>query len=263
MAVSAKSNSKTLKHAPILEAIFEMRWELPQIPNTQVRRDPAYPLLYGRLYDRFKKDYAIAEDLPSVQVHPDANPYVVRHRMRKAADEWPIAQVGPGIITINESKGYSWDSFRHEIVRIFEAFTDFYPASTFPLNILKTELRFINGVEVDAQEGFLNIFKDKLHTRIELPDGLFLKNKVQPKPEGLTLNAGFKIDQPPGHAMIGIGSGAAEDKPAIIQQMLFQSIGENAPQDLGSLDPWLDSMHGIALNWFETLFAGELLKKFS
>lgn len=263
MAVRAKSSSRTLKQAPILEAIFEMRWELPQIPNTQVRRDPAYPLLYGRLYDRFKKEYPLAEDLPSVQVHPDANPYVVRHRMRKSAEEWPIAQVGPGIITINESKSYSWDSFRHEIVRIFEAFTDFYPASTFPLNILKTELRFINAVEVDAGEGFLKVFQDKLHTRVELPEGLFVKNKVNPNPEGLTLNAGFKIDQPAGHAMISIGSGAAEGKPALIQQMVFQSGGESAPQDLGSLDPWLDSMHSIALTWFETIFAGELFKKFS
>lgn len=264
MTISAKSSSsRTLKKAPILEAIFEMRWELPQIPNTQTRRDPAYPLLYGRMYDRFKKEYTVTEDLPSVQVHPDASPYVVRHRMRKSANEWPIAQIGPGIITVNEGKDYSWDSFRHEIVRIFEAFTDFYPASTFELNILKTELRFINGVEVEPGENPLKFFEEKLHTRVEFPSDLLTKNKMNSKPEGLTLNAGFQIEEPVGSAMIGIGSGSTEDKPAVIQQMLFHSVGENAPQDLGSLDPWLDSMHAIAKNWFETLFEGELLKKFS
>ena len=82
---------------------------LAPVPNTQVRRDPAYPLLYGRLYDRFKKDYAVVEDLPSVQAHPDASPYIVRHRMRKAAEKWPLVQVGPGVITVNEGKDYSWD----------------------------------------------------------------------------------------------------------------------------------------------------------
>lgn len=257
------ARSTVLKKAPILEAIFEMRWEMPQIPNTQTRRDPAYPLLYGRMYDRFKKEYTLAEDLPSVQVHSDASPFVVRHRIRKSANEWPVAQIGPGILTVNEAKGYSWDRFRHEIVRIFEAFTDFYPASTFPLNILKTELRFINAVEVEAGENPLKFFEEKLHTRLELDPNLYTKNKIKPYPEGLTLSAGFQIEEPVGNAMLGLGSGSSEDKPAVIQQMFFQSLGENAPQDLGALDPWLDSMHTIAKNWFETLFHGKLLQKFT
>lgn len=263
MTLSAKDKSLTLKKAPILEAIFDMQWEIPQIPNTQARRDPSYPLLYGRLYDRFKKEYTVTEDLPSVQVHPDASPYVVRHRMRKAANEWPIAQIGPGILTVNEGKNYSWDQFRHEIVRIFEAFTDFYPASTFPLNILKMELRFVNGIEIEVGENLLHFFDEKLHTRIDLPSGLFAKNQVRSKPEGMTLNVGFQTHQPVGNAMLAIGSGSMEDKPAMIQQMLFQSLGENAPQDLGTLDPWLDSMHAIAKNWFKTLYEGSLLQKFA
>lgn len=254
---------KILKNAPILEAIFEMRWELPQIPNTQVRRDPAYPLLYGRMFDRFKKEYTVTEDLPSVQVHPDQSPYVVRHRMCKKKNEWPLVQIGPGIITVNESKGYCWDQFRHEIVRIFEAFTDFYPASTFELNILKTELRFVNGVEIKEGEDPAKFFQEKMNIRVELAPNLFKKNKMKETLQGLTLNAGFLIEEPVGQAFLGLGSGAMDDKPAIIQQMLFQSVGESAPQDLGSLDPWLDSMHTVAKNWFEALFGGELLAKFS
>jgi len=264
MAASTKNPSRTLKKAPLLEAIFEMRWELAQIPNTQVRRDPAYPLLYGRLYDRFKKEYTVAEDLPSVQMHPDASPYVVRHRMRKSATEWPVVQIGPGILSVHQAKnGYSWEKFRDEIVRIFEGFTDFYPASTFELNILKTELRFLNGIEIEADDLLQEFFAEKLNTRVQLPQGLFGATKVQSRPEGLSLNASFQIDKPFGQAMVGIGSGAMEEKRAVLQQMMFQSVGENAPQDLGALDPWLDAMHGISKQWFETLFAGELIKTFA
>jgi uncharacterized protein (TIGR04255 family) len=218
--------------------------------------------MYGRLYDRFKKDYALVEDLPSVQAHPDATPYVARHRMRKAADKWPLLQVGPGVITINEGKEYSWDKFRDEIVRIFEAFTDFYPASTFPLNIVKTELRFINGIEMSDTENPLHFLTEKLHTKIELDQALFAPNHILPQPEGLTVNMGFNIQDPVGKAMLGIGSGEVMDKPAMLQQMLFSSQGETAPQDLGALDPWLDSMHKIAKNWLETLCRGEVMKKF-
>jgi len=262
MSATMKVKPLVLTKPPILEAIFEMRWELAPVPNSQVRRDPAYPLLYGRLYDRFKKDYAIVEDLPSVQAHPDASPYVVRHRMRKAADKWPLVQVGPGVITINEGKEYSWDKFREEIVRIFEAFTDFYPASTFPLNVVKTELRFINGIEMGDNENPLQFLAEKLHTKVELDPALFTQNKITPAPEGVTFNAGFNIQQPIGKAMLGIGSGEIMDKPAMLQQMLLHSVGESAPQDLGSLDPWLDSMHRIAKNWFETLCRGEVMKRF-
>lgn len=251
-----------LKKAPILEAIFEFRWELPQLPNTQIRRDPAYPLLYGRLYDRFKKDYTVAEDLQAVQVHPDASPYMPRHCMRKAAKSWPLVQVGPGIISIHDDSGYSWDKFRDEIIRIFEAFVDFYPASIYPLNIIKTELRFVNGVETDEKEHVLDVFKNKFHTGIQLDSGLFSTTKVRPQPEGATLNLGFAIDEPMGNAMLSLGSGEIKQKPGIIQQTLLQSAGESAPQDLGSLDPWLDSMHQIAKNWFETLYQGELMKQF-
>ena len=137
MSSTAKAKSPVLTRAPLLETSFEFRWELPQVPNTQIRRDPAYPLLYGRLYDRFKKEYSITEDLPSVQVHPDGSPYTPRHRMRKAGEAMGAIQVGPGIITIHDAKGYSWNRFREEIVRVFEAFTDFYPQSVFSLNPLR------------------------------------------------------------------------------------------------------------------------------
>jgi uncharacterized protein (TIGR04255 family) len=260
-----RAKSKTvLNKPPILEALFEMHWELAPVPNTQIRRDVSYPLLYGRLYDRFKKEYEFVEDLPSVQAHPDAHPYIVRHRMRKAKDQWPILQVGPGIITVNVAKGtYAWDRFREEIVRIFEAFVDFYPASTFPLNILKTELRFINGVEVGGEEDPLTFLSRYMRTNIELNSELFVPGQIELPVQALTLNVGFKIQNPVGNALLVLGSGALEEKPALIQQLLMQSVGENAPQDLGSLDPWLDSIHGLAKHWFETLYQGELMKQFA
>lgn len=261
--MNVKAKTMTLQKPPILETIFEMRWALPQVPNTQVRRDPAYPLLYGRLYDRFKKEYTVAEDLPSVQMHPDSSPYMVRHRLRKADVPYPLVQVGPGVISVHDGKGYSWERFRDEVVRIFEAFTDFYPASVFPLNIVKTELRFVNGIEMQVEEPVLPFLESKLHTKINLDPGLFATKQVQPQAEGVNLMTSFKLEQPIGNAMLGLGTGMVEEKPAMIQQMIFHSLSESAPQDLGSLDPWLDAMHQIAKQWFETLYRGELLKKFT
>jgi uncharacterized protein (TIGR04255 family) len=257
MAVSVKAKSTVSgKKIPVLEAIFEMRWDLPQVTQgqMQVRRDPAYPLLYGRMYDRFKKDYATVEDLPSVQMHPDAGPYVVRHRMKRAAPQaWPLVQIGPGIITIHEGKGFGWENYRQEIIRIFEAFTDFYPASTFPLKIVKAELRFISGIDMEEGEDPLKSLNDKLHTKVEFDPGLFSGHQVQKQAEGFSLTSGFKIAQPAGAAMIAFGTGTMENKTALIQQMAFQSLGDDAPQDLGLLDPWLDDMYKIAEHWFATL----------
>ena len=182
--------------------------------------------------------------------------------MRKSGGAIGAIQVGPGIITIHDAKGYSWSRFREEIVRVFEAFTDFYPQSAFALNIVKTELRFVNGVTTEGSENLLQFLEEKLHTKVELDPTLFAPNQVQAKPDGLGINVAFSINDPVGKAMLAIGSGEMDEKAALIQQMFFHSLGESAPQDLGSLDPWLDAMHNIAKNWFDTLYRGDLMKRF-
>jgi uncharacterized protein (TIGR04255 family) len=238
---------ETPKSTALLEAVFEIRWELHQIPNTPVRRDPAYPLLYGRLYDRLSKDYPMNEDLPSIQAHPDQTPYVVRHRIRKEATSYPLIQVGPGILTVNHATSYSWKALQTEIGRAFDALAEFYPAGAHPLNILKVELRYINGFfyENISPESFLS---NRLKVKIELPKAIASKPA-----DGVALNIGYDLESPKGQGMMSFNVGQADNKPAILQQTLIQSLGDHAPQERSELDKWLTQAHTVAKNWFSAV----------
>ena len=48
-----------LASPPLVEAIFELRWELQSDPQSRRARDVAYPMMYGRMYERLKKDFPV------------------------------------------------------------------------------------------------------------------------------------------------------------------------------------------------------------
>ena len=190
-----------LLHPPLVEAIFELRWELQGDQQTGRFRDVAYPMMYGRIYERLKRDFPLIEDLPSVQVHPEASPFVVRHRLRKERNGWPLLQIGPGIVTINDAKGYSWSAFQSLILRLMESIIDTYPNDSLPLNFIKSEIRYINGIFFDAQrENPLSFLAEKLHLKVEVEKQIFEsivkvdKFEIEKLPKPLLKNE-FKINE--------------------------------------------------------------------
>jgi uncharacterized protein (TIGR04255 family) len=94
-----------LPNKPLIEAILEVRRGQDGQP------DPAYPLIVGRLYERLRSEYPAIEDLPIVAVPAEIWVHQVRHRFRKTKDGWPLVQVGPGVLTVNETDGYRWRDF--------------------------------------------------------------------------------------------------------------------------------------------------------
>jgi len=103
-----------LSKKPLVEAIFELRWKL-QEPTPGIKIDPNYKLLVGGIYDKIRQSYPFYEQLPTSALPDEIAAYVVQHRFRKATDGWPLVQIGPGVITVNDTEGYTWDDF---IVRI-------------------------------------------------------------------------------------------------------------------------------------------------
>lgn len=97
--------SRVLNNKPLVECILEMRWALvEQAPG--LSQDPHFPLLLGRLYDRLNADYPVHEQLPAAEVPSELVGHTVQHRFRRKAEGWPLVQVGPGILTVNDTDGY-------------------------------------------------------------------------------------------------------------------------------------------------------------
>lgn len=259
-----KTETPPLLHPPLIETIFELRWELEQVGEKQQQlRDPSYPMMYGRLYERLKKDFPIVEDLPAMAAHPETAAYAPRHRMRKEKNGYPLIQVGPGIVTINDSKGYSWKAFRTLASRVAESIIELYPTTDKQINFIKVELRYVNGIRFDlARENPLSFLADKLHTKLEFSPELFELNALNERPNALGLNASYALEKPMGNLSLALNMGQFENKPAFIQQTVIQSFGELVPSDGDGLSSWLEESHKVAENCFNVFCKGPLMDKF-
>ena len=98
--------SEELKYPPIVEAIVEVTWAL-ETASSPMPIDPHYQLLLGSFYDRIKKDYPYHQTLPLAAVPDEVTGPAVKHRFRVDKDKWPLIQIGPGIMTVNETEKYT------------------------------------------------------------------------------------------------------------------------------------------------------------
>ena len=97
------AHSRELKHKPLVEAILELKWR--EAPEAEMIRYPYYGVLVGRLSDRVEEEYPFQERLPTADL-PEliaGQMQVATHRFRSAANEWPLIQIGPGVMTFNET----------------------------------------------------------------------------------------------------------------------------------------------------------------
>lgn len=255
-----KTEIPPLLKPPLLEAIVELHWELQKDPQTGRLKDPSYPTLYGQLYERHKKEYPALEDLPSVQMHPEAAPYLVRHRMRKKQDGYPLLQVGPGIATANTSKEYEWESFKEIASSLYRSIKELYPPTT-ALKFLKWEMRFLNAIPVDLEkEHPLSFLAEQLHLKIEPCPDLFTWNPMGDLPLALHLNLAYPLQKPSGVWGLGVHLGQVEGRPCYIMQTQVHS----AMEQISSMpfDVWLEESHQVLARSFAALCKGDLMRKF-
>ena len=96
-----------LPNAPLLEVIFELRWQIKEKEELN-----KYQFLIGDLYSSIKENYPSRESLVPPQVPTDIlinNPF---HRFRKGKNEYPLVQIGPGVLTLNTTDdNYFWKDF--------------------------------------------------------------------------------------------------------------------------------------------------------
>jgi uncharacterized protein (TIGR04255 family) len=84
-----KNTGEHLKHAPLVEALLELRWELQQDGESLPARDPAYPLIVGLLYGQVKEDYPFIEALPQSHLPAEVIPFLPTHRFRIGVRIYP------------------------------------------------------------------------------------------------------------------------------------------------------------------------------
>jgi len=253
---------KILKNKPLVEAIFEVRWELQESARG-TRIDPNYKILIGRIYERVKDEYPFYEELPTATMPDEIAGYVVQYRFRKGEKKWPLIQIGPGIITLNDTEGYVWEDFEKRIHRMVDILFEAYPDADNNLRINWLLLRYIDAVTFDYEED--NIFpflRKNLKVNIEMYQKLFEETGVDNSPLGFDLRFSFPATKPKGAAHLRFVRGKKKDADALIWETQVQLVGDDVPKDKDQITNWATEAHILTDDWFFKMIEGELLRRF-
>lgn len=261
MTPSKTASTEELANKPLVEAILEVHWKL-ESPSLGVQIDPNYKLLLGRLYDRVLEDYPCHEPLPQAALPDEAAGYLVQHRFRASQRDWPVLQVGPGVLTVNDTDKYRWPDFRSRCISAVDKLFDAYPGGSAP-QVNKITLRYVDAIAFDEPRPDVFAFlREKMKVNVELPTTLFDGTDVRQEPAGLNWQSSFRSGRPKGTLHLRLATGRKEDSPALIWETVVQSAGDDVPQMPSEFQPWLDEAHDVTHKWFFRLIKGELERRF-
>ena len=276
---------RDLANKPLAEAILELRWALQpatsseinpqadrltpgagmalQVGSQQAFSDPGFKILVGLFYNSVSKRYPYAQDLPVAQVPETLTPYVVRHQFRASPNGWPLLQLGPGVLTVNQTTDYSWKDFRERVVHAVTSLYDCYPRTIALLKPTLIIFRYVNTIPFDyRRESITDFLESQLHTIVRLDSNLSVDANDTSKPNSLALRLSLPVHKPNALATVSFGSGMRDQSPVVIWELMLQSEGDHAPQQLAVFENWIDDAHSLLEKWFFTLCRGKLLKQF-
>ncbi len=249
-------NFEDLPHKPLVEAILELRWGAaePQAPGSA---DPQYKLLPGRFFERVKERYPFFEELDSAKVPPELVPHIVQYRFRPGDNEWPLIQLGPGVLTTNQTEAYSWAAFQEQCRFAVDAYFASHEAPA-TLSSPRAMLRYIDAVE-SGDESPAAFVERYLKVPTSLPATLRDDARLaRPTPETLLFQ--WRFDLASGGAMnVKITSGTLRGNRSINWELLV----EGQPEMPAKFEDWLTASHELLHDWFFALVEGELLERFA
>lgn len=236
-----------LPNAPLLEVIFELRWAVTNQDDLK-----KYQYLSGDLYSLLKKSYPIREPLASPEFPVDfliGNPV---HRFRREQNNYPLFQVGPGVVTLNTTDAnYDWDEYAEWANELVNAFFQVYPVGKSerftPILSYYDFFKMSNTEVLDFVNTQLSI---KIHPEFYPTDS---------KPTGL--NFGITYDTHIGKLSVTVNEGKnALKEDGLVTRIRLQQEPIEANSQL--ILNWLYEAHVICSNVFKELTKGNLYESF-
>jgi uncharacterized protein (TIGR04255 family) len=242
---------------PLVEVIFEMQWQLPNLPDGRQAVDPLYKLAVGSLYEALKNDYPVHTALPASVLPDEISAYIVQHQFRKGETSWPLVQLGQGIFTLNDTQRYKWDDFHVRIASTMASVAKFYADNNRSITTKSLSLRYINSLPFDYVSGDGLEYLSKLGVSVHLRSEL-LKVTDNGRPSSFDLRFTFETSIPAdSHIQLRFGTGTSASKELLL---LWETaiITENA-YDCTNVEQavkWAASAHDVAKTVFLSITQG-------
>ena len=254
------TNDYLYENAPLVEVIAEVRWaytKLPSIPNGGI--DPQY--------EQFAKDFASAvEKLGYTFREPLVPDEIPREflagqpmlRLRKGANQWPLFQVGQGLLTANVVPPYKgWAEYRTILRTALLTLYSSYPSAEQLLRFERLDLRYLDAFTAKhgLYEPYGKASSECVRIGVTIPDKLkeFVAggtfDNVTPVVQ-LSFNH-KSMSETSGEIKFGPGMTAPDNAKALIAEFrIFKSIPSKY-EDSEKILGWFDDAHREIREWFE------------
>ena len=268
MASSQENNSHLYKNPPLVEVIAEVHWALNKL---QIAPEAKIDVFYERFVTEFQNKLSMRQFTHSQELIPPTIPIEIlphqpRKRIRQAENEWPIVQVGPGIITANTIPPYEgWDKFKSFLYSVIGELYESYPAASQNLRIEKLHLRYIDGFDCRFDfTQYAEFAKQMLNIHPPISKDLFGSHLKKNSDIDYVIEARFQNAIPDGSSgRLKVSPGKIGTSDALIMELHCESLFANAECiALCSVTRWFEEAHQCLHDQFHTLVSPELKAKF-
>lgn len=237
-----------LAKAPLQEVIFEAFWELDVDEKSRSQFDTGFDLAQGIFFNFLSKDYPyyIKKTPPLIPLQLLNRTPV--HQFWRAKDEWPVIQLGPGILAANVTeKNYVWETgFQPVILHALDALLKSYKETP---RFEKLSLRYIDSVELEGedQNNFLSFIEKNLQIKVmkqfDIPGSI----------KDQSISQVYKLDDE-SQLQIIISNGTKKDKPAVVWQTIITKEKSFSPDEIRE---WIVYAHTTISNLFRRMLKKE------
>jgi len=173
-----------------------------------------------------------------------------------------LVQIGPGIVTANDTESYTWQDFGQRAKSLIKAVFEAYPDPS-QLNTASLVLRYLDAFDLDQNEDMFGYISTRLKSTISFPPQLFEGTDVSRSPRILNIMASFPARRPKGDILVRFGSGRRNDKPALMMETAVRSDSPDLPKMPEEFERWVEDAHGLTDDWFFKFIEGELERRFA
>lgn len=237
-----------LPNAPLLEVIFELRWNMSNDNHWS-----QFPFLPGDLYALLKKQYPERHILAPTDIPPNLLEGSAIYRY-STKNGYPMVQLGPGVLSLNTTDDYyDWKSYSKNIDELLRKFNDVYIFSENEQG--RATLSYYDFLEFDwDEEDILSYLRNKL--KIAMTPQFYEFGNA---PLALGVALSYKTDK--GVFNLKIGRGTADnDRSGLILE--FQIVSPSIRPIPEEVNKWLEEGHDLCSEMFKKITEGELYDSF-
>ncbi len=238
-----------LPNAPLQEVIFELLWEM-NYDNSGYPVDLDFEFAQGIFAQKIEKEFPVRKrTLPEgapLRIYPKPI-----HQFWKGENIWPVIQIGPGILTVNDvEQNYIWKEYKKLITKAVKILTEAYNKE---LKYIKIGLKYIDAVEIGDRD-YLSFIND--HFDINFTNNFDHTGEII----NIKINETFSIENV-GNLDILISSGVSKNnKHAVIWQ---SNISNNEKLTGQNIITWLESAHQIVSDHFKKIVKDSFYASFT